>query len=351
MSTARAAIGQLAFMNTAPCQSALFKQQPSDFCVSEDLGFTLSGAGEHQCYQIRKTGINTQQVVRHLAKLAGVREHDIGYAGLKDRMGVCVQWLSVYQPQRQEIDTSSLAALGVEILQSTRNSRKIRRGSHRGNAFVIRLRKVDSAGHDELEERLGNIARRGVPNYFGEQRFGRNNDNVAMARRLFSGELRLKKGFKKGMLLSAARSFVFNALLAERVAAGTWDQYLPGDVMNLSGTESVFVPSAWDAVLAERLERADIHPTGALWGAGELRSSAAARALEEAVAQRYADICAGLEKAGLQQARRSLRLTVNDMAWDFVDATDIEVRFMLPPGAYATSVLRELCLLKEAIDE
>jgi tRNA pseudouridine13 synthase len=351
MSAAREAIAQLAFTAEPPKFNAVFKLVADDFCVTEDLGFALSGDGEHHCFQIRKTDVTTTQVVKHLAQLAGVREHDVGYAGLKDRMGVCVQWLSVYQPHRQNIDISALEATGVEVLQRMRNSRKIRRGSHKHNEFVIRLRGVDATAHSELEERLQRVAQKGVPNYFGEQRFGHSNRNVDMALRLFSGQLRLRRGFKKGMLLSAARSYVFNELLSQRVRSKNWDTYLAGDVMSLAGTESVFVPEQWDATLADRLRSGDIHPTGALWGSGPLRSSADTRVLEEQVAQCHQDLCEGLEAAGMMQARRSLRLTVGAMSWQFLQNEDLEVRFTLPPGAYATSVLREVCELKEAIDE
>ncbi len=350
MNAPREAIAQLQYMIAPPTTSAVFKKIASDFCVTEDLGFELSGAGEHHCFQIRKTGVSTPQVVRNLAKIAGVREHDVGYAGLKDRMGVCVQWFSVYQPHRASIDTSALESMHVEILRSTRNSRKIRRGSHRRNEFEIRLRDVGQQAQDDLAQRLARIAVEGVPNYFGEQRFGRENSNVAIALRLFSADLKLRKGFQRGILLSAARSYVFNELLSQRVGAGQWNRYMNGDVMNLAGTESVFVPELWDDALQARLQSADIHPTGALWGSGELRSRDDTRAFELMLAKEHHDICAGLAQFGLQQARRSLRLMVEDLRWEFLD-TDLVVRFALPPGAYATSVLREVCGLKEAIDE
>ncbi len=350
MSTSREAITQLAYMIGQPTHFAVFKKKPEDFCVTEDLGFELSGEGEHHCFQIRKIGLTTQQVVRELAKIAEVKEHDVGYAGLKDRMGVCVQWFSVYQPHKSDIDTSSLASSALEIVQSTRNSRKIRRGSHRRNEFTIRLRDIDQQAQTDLNRRLQRIAVDGVPNYFGEQRFGRQNGNVEMAQRLFAGTLKLRKGFKRSMLLSAARSYVFNELLSHRVRTGQWNRYLKGDVMNLAGTESVFVPESWDETLEGRLQSADIHPTGALWGSGDLRSGDDAMALELTVAQKHQELCDGLEQAGLKQARRSLRLMVEDVAWEMLDK-ELVVRFALPPGAYATSVLREVCGLKEAIDE
>ena len=350
MIAAREAIAQLEFMLGPPTATAIFKKHAKDFCVTEDLGFELSGEGEHHCFQIRKTELSTPQVVRQLAQAAGVKEHDIGYAGLKDRMGVCVQWFSVYQPHQREIDTSALESENLEILQRTRNSRKIRRGSHKRNEFVIRLRDIDPQAGEGLAQRLQVISVEGVPNYFGEQRFGNENSNVKMAHKLFAGSLKLRRGFQKGMLLSAARSFVFNELLSLRVGTRQWNTYISGDVMNLAGTESVFVPQLWDDTLQERLHSADIHPTGALWGDGDLRTRDEARAVELAVAQEHSALCQGLQQAGVKQARRSLRLIAEALRWQFID-NDLEVRFALPPGAYATSVLREVCGLKEAIDE
>lgn len=360
MSEAQEAFGRLGFALGAPQVTAVFKQSAQDFRVNEDLGFELSGEGQHLCLHISKTEVNTQHVVRHLARLANVQERDIGYAGLKDHMGVCEQWLSIYQAKAQEVDFGSLAQIGVEVLSTVRNSRKIRRGSHRSNGFSIVLRDFVSTAmvplsaeevREDVEARLSQIRALGVPNYFGEQRFGHAHSNILMARRLFSGELRLKKGFKRGMLLSAARSFVFNAVLSERVKQNNWDQHLPGDVMNLAGTGSVFEAPEWDETLAGRLDAKDIHPTGPLWGKGALRSSADAAAVEMAVASEQAVLCEGLEAAGLEQARRSLRLIAADLNWNWLDDDSLELSFALPPGTYATAVLRELCVLKEAKNE
>lgn len=346
----REAIGALAFAFGAPECSAVFKHEPADFCVDEELGFELSGAGDHLCLQIRKTGVATPQVVRLIEKAAGVREVDIGYAGLKDKQGVCVQWFSIHLPGKQTAEKGDpeIAGPGIEVLQRVRNSKKIRRGSHRGNRFRICLRGLQSSApgvRATLTARLEMIAERGVPNYFGEQRFGNENNNVAMALQMFAGELKAARGFKRSMLLSAARSQFFNAVLSRRVAEQTWDRYLPGDVINLQGSDSVFVPAQWDDVLQDRLQQFDVHPTGPLWGKGELRSSGDAVALELACELQHKALCAGLEAAGLQHARRSLRLPVKDLQWTFTPEENLLLEFVLPPGTYATSVLRELVWL------
>ena len=338
-----------------PEVEALFKQTPGDFQVTEELGFALTGSGEHACLRIRKTGVTTQDVVRLLARCAGIREFDVGYGGLKDRQGVCEQWFSLYQPVPAPLLLEDLAERGIEVLESCRNSRKLRRGSHRANRFRIRLRDPQWCGGAEqgtvlqaLQERLALVARRGVPNYFGEQRFGRDGGNVDQARQLFAGALRMAKGYKRGLLLSSARSQVFNAVLSQRVQQQAWDTRLEGDVWNLNGSDSIFDAPQWTQELQARLQAFDIHPTGPLWGAGVLRSTGEARALELAVGARWQDLCDGLEAAGLTQARRALRLPVQDLQWQAMDNGDLDIEFALPPGTYATAVLREVCILKEA---
>lgn len=349
--SSREAMSVYAYAQSAPSSTAEFKTELADFCVDEDIGFELSGAGEHLCVRVRKSGVTTSIVARALASAAGVREADIGYAGMKDKQGICTQWFSIYLPSTREPDFSSLPGMGIEILQLCRNSRKIRRGSHRANIFQIRLRDIVStrpqvSAKDDLETRLAYVADNGVPNYFGEQRFGIENNNVAMAERYFNGQLRLGRGLKRGVVLSSARSFIFNALLSDRVTEKCWNTYVTGDVMNLNGTDSVFVPDQWDAILQDRLQRFDIHPTGPLWGAGELRTTSAAKALEEKCSVRHKSLCVGLEKAGLQQSRRSLRLLVGSLQFQWLSNSDLELKFSLPPGAYATSVLREICGLR-----
>jgi tRNA pseudouridine13 synthase len=181
-----------------------------------------------------------------------------------------------------------------------------------------------------------------VPNYFGEQRFGRDGDNVANARAMFAG--RRVRREQRTLLISAARSELFNRVLAQRVQRACWDSPLDGEVWMLDGSRSVFGPEPFDDALAQRLASFDIHPTGPLWGRGELRTAGDAAQLErdalgdeEALALR-----AGLEAEGLKQERRALRLQPADLAWTWRDDNALELAFALPPGAYATVVLAEL---------
>jgi tRNA pseudouridine13 synthase len=181
-----------------------------------------------------------------------------------------------------------------------------------------------------------------VPNYFGEQRFGRGGDNVAKALAMFGGR-RVRRD-ERTLLLSAARSQLFNRVLAARVQAGSWDRALEGEVWILDGSRSVFGPEPWDDTLAARLAAFDIHPSGPLWGAGAPRATDEALAVETAALDDAESLALrqGLERAGLKQERRALRLRPADLAWEWPAADRLRLAFALPPGTYATAVLAEL---------
>jgi tRNA pseudouridine13 synthase len=263
----------------------------------------------------------------------------VGFAGLKDRHAVTRQAFTLQLAGRAEPDWNALGIEGVRVLSVARHSRKLRRGAHRGNRFEIRLREVEGDA-DAIGARLDAIAARGVPNYFGEQRFGREGGNVALAQAMFGGR-RLPRE-QRGIALSAARSALFNAALARRVADASWNQPLDGEVWMLDGTHAIFGPEPWSDALARRLDALDIHPTGPMWGRGDLRSSGVVAALEREVAQAHADLEAGLEQAGLSQERRALRLRVRELRHAWTDSSVLELGFSLDSGAFATGMLREL---------
>lgn len=334
----------------APALRARMRSVPEDFIVEEIDAFPASGAGEHLLLTVRKRGMNTGFAAKTIAQWAGVAESAIGYAGMKDRHALTTQRFSVWLPKKVAPDLEALQREDLEPLDAHWHSRKLPRGAHAGNRFVLTLREVDGE-RDAIETRLAAIAARGVPNYFGEQRFGRGGDNIAKALAMFAGR-RVGRD-ERGFLLSAARAELFNRALSARVADGSWDTPREGEVWMLDGSRSVFGPEPWNATLAERLARFDIHPSGPLWGRGELRSVDAAREIELAA---LADDSAlalrnGLERAGLQQERRALRLQAQDLAWDWADARTLCLRFALPPGGYATAVLRELGVCEGAAGE
>ncbi|MGN6113634.1 MAG: tRNA pseudouridine(13) synthase TruD [Luteimonas sp.] len=262
----------------APVLSARIRVAPEDFRVDEIDGFEAEGSGEHLLLTVEKRGMNTAFAAKLIAQWAGIDEAGIGYAGLKDRHALTTQRFSVHLPRRIAPDTAALEAHeGLRVLGATWHSRKLPRGALAGNRFALRLRGAAGA-RDAVDARLQAIAARGVPNYFGEQRFGRDGDNVGNALAMFAGR-RVARA-QRTHLLSAARSQLFNRVLAARVEAGSWDAALEGEVWMLDGSRSVFGPLPFDDALAARLAAFDIHPTAPLWGRGELRRADGAAALE-----------------------------------------------------------------------
>lgn len=318
---------------------ARLRVAPEDFIVEEILGYDADGAGEHALLWVEKRGANTDWVARELARFAEVPPVNVGYAGLKDRHAVTRQAFSVQLPGRPDPDWSAFPHAEVKVLAATRHSRKLKRGALRGNRFVLTLREV--CGEREAAERvLQQIAARGVPNYFGEQRFGREGGNLAQARAMFAGR-RMDRD-KRSILLSAARSQIFNSVLAARVEQGTWDTALPGEIWSLAGSRSWFGPEPFGDALAGRLAQGDIHPSGPLWGEGEPPATDVVGALERQVAAEHADLAEGLVKARMEHERRALRLMPKDLRWRWLDDATLELAFELPAGAYATAVIREL---------
>ncbi|MDH3758147.1 MAG: tRNA pseudouridine(13) synthase TruD [Gammaproteobacteria bacterium] len=338
MSINTGALPEWARAHGAPLFAATIRDRPSDFQVVENLGFEFSGSGEHDYLWVEKTAANTDWVARQLARHAGVRPADVGYAGMKDRHAVTRQWFSV--PGRGAADWASFAADGAVILGIHRHQRKLRRGAHKSNAFRIALRTPDAGGmRQTVDERLASIAARGLPNYFGPQRFGRDGANLDLARRLFAGA-RLKRD-KRSIAISAARSFLFNQILSARVADGSWERILPGEVVNLDGSGSVFRADAVDESLERRVADMDIHPTATLWGLRSEISPGVIESLERRVAEAHSDLSVGLEQLGVKAAHRPLRLRVSDLSWDVEDDA-LWLDFTLPAGGFATAVLREI---------
>lgn len=321
-----------------PAQGRL-RVEPEDFVVREWLGFGADGEGDHWLLTVRKRGANTQWVAKQLARLAQIHPRDVGFAGLKDRNAVTEQAFTV--PLRSAVgDWLGIAGDGFEVLAAERHRRKLKRGALRGNDFEIVVRGL-VADAEALGQRIDAIAARGVPNYFGPQRFGIDGANLMRAQRWFAGEIELQDRFERGFALSAARAALFNAVLAHRVTHSTWNELQAGDVANLDGSNSVFRVDSLDDVLTERCRTFDIHPTGPLWGSGELMSQAEIAVLERSMAAEHAVLSEGLGRAGLEQERRSLRLRVSECRYS-VAASELRLHFRLPRGAFATAVLHEL---------
>jgi len=293
--------------------SCQIRTTPSDFKVTEHLDIEFSGDGEHDWLWIEKTGANTNWVANQLAKLANVPAKDVGYSGLKDRHAITRQWFSVRRPSGTGTDWGLLDVVGVELLEQHRHLRKLKRGAHRSNEFRIALRSNEIDAHREaIDQRLQTISEQGVPNYFGEQRFGRDGSNIELGEAVLAGR-RVARN-KRSIGISALRSLQFNHELSARVEAGTWNTMLTSDKANLDGTGSVFDAEEVDEELVRRCAELDIHPCGVL---------------------------PALDAIGVKAAHRPLRMCVRDLRWIFDDHT-VWLEFRLDRGNFATAVLREI---------
>ncbi|MFE8031948.1 tRNA pseudouridine(13) synthase TruD [Thiohalocapsa marina] len=378
-----------------PPVRGVLRARPEDFIVEEELAFGPDGEGEHCLLRVRKTGANTEWTARLLARLCGIPAKAVGYAGLKDRHAVTTQWFSVLLGNQQPPDWSPLEAEGIEVLECHRHRRKLRRGLLAANHFRLRLRAVQG-DLDGLAQRLKTIAIDGVPNYFGPQRFGHDDGNLIRADALFRTQSGIQsdnqtsaKGgrrgarqpdrHQRGLWLSAARSQLFNEVLATRVQQRTWRQALPGERLQLFGSHSHFLAEQIDDDIRARVDSGDLQPTGPLFGAGGPLTTADVADLETAVANRFPNWLAGLAAADLRQERRPLGLLPEHIGLEFpapdaasdsdpvpdsvseqgadhdsaqvsdvasgADSGQVLLCFTLPPGSYATAVLRELFYL------
>lgn len=299
------------------------KQHNADFKVTEIPLVQPSGAAEdeHIWLYIEKNGANTAWIAKRIAEVANVKEMDVGYAGMKDRHSISRQWFSIYLPRVAEPDFSQLNDDEVTLLEQTRHSKKLRRGDLVGNHFEIRLRDIQG-DQAAIERSLEQVKALGVPNYFGEQRFGRDGNNIEAGRAMLAGETRVKQRNKKSIYLSAIRSLLFNEVLAARIQQGFWGQTLEGDVLNN-----------------------EQQPTGPMWGRGRSSTSAQALDIEQLIIDKYATLADGLEHAGLKQERRDLVSKPKELSWKWLhngEQTDLVLSFSLAAGHYATSVLKEL---------
>ncbi|WP_448568633.1 tRNA pseudouridine(13) synthase TruD [Thalassotalea ganghwensis] len=335
----------LSYLNGKPSSRGLLRSQMQDFVVLEQLPFEPSGEGEHLLVNVRKSGQNTVFVAQQLAKFFKVKPAQVTYAGLKDRFAVTEQWFGVHLPGKGHDSLDDFSVEGVEVIAFSRHHKKLRTGALSGNRFIITLRDVD--GLAELQQRWQAVTKQGVPNYYGEQRFGINQGNIESAKAMFSGK-KIKDRKKRSIYLSAARSYLFNTLLSQRVEAGKFSQIQPGDIMMLAGSQSIFPVTDVDETLTKRLEEGDIDITSCLWGQGELRTGQHVAELESELKQSFPELCQGLEQFGLKQERRRIRLMISDAKIEFNnDAKLAKLDFFLPSGSFATTVLRELLVYKD----
>jgi tRNA pseudouridine13 synthase len=320
--------------------SAVLKATAEDFQVDEVLDIPLSGDGEHLWLWVEKRGLNTEEAARRLARAAGVQLRTVSYAGLKDRQALTRQWFSIQLAGKADPDMSAAENETLKILNSTRHKRKLQRGAHAANGFTLRLTQLN-ADKDALQARLESIAKAGIPNYFGAQRFGYEGGNLGEARDYASRQALPEQRAVRSRLLSTARSYLFNQVLAARVADGSWQQAQVGDLLAFTDSRSFF-PAGIEECSDPRLAILDLHPTGPQWGAGQSPASGATATLENEVAERESALRDWLTRAGMEHERRILRLPIGGLTWHYPEPDILQLEFVLPPGCFATALVREL---------
>ncbi|EJB8381055.1 tRNA pseudouridine(13) synthase TruD [Pseudomonas aeruginosa] len=324
----------------AACGEAVLKAVAEDFQVDEVLDIPLSGEGEHLWLWVEKRGLNTEEAARRLGRAAGVQQKNVSYAGLKDRQALTRQWFSLHLPGKADPNLGAAEGADLRILRRTRHSRKLQRGAHAANGFTLRLTGL-RAERALLDARLERIAADGVPNYFGLQRFGHGGGNLVDARSCAEQSLLPANRNLRSRFLSAGRSYLFNRLLAERVAGGSWNRAAVGDLLAFTDSRSFFLAGEEECRDA-RLAALDLHPTGPLWGEGDPPSGAGVLERELALAGSEPALCRWLAKAGMAHERRILRLPIQGLAWHYPEPDVLQLEFVLPAGCFATVVVREI---------
>ena len=334
---------QLNYLLGKPQQAGRLKAEFADFIVREELGYPLSGEGEFVAVKIRKTNANTLFVGERLAKFAGISERNMSYAGLKDRHAVTEQWFCLHLAGKETPDFSQFECEGVEILEVTRHNRKIRVGSLVGNHFELLLRDVSES--EEITQRLSRLQAVGFPNYFTEQRFGRDGHNLTQALRWANGEITVKDRKKRSFYLSAARSEVFNLVVSQRIADHLTQTVLVGDYVQLAGSNSFFIVNESEvAETQQRLVSGDVLLTAPLIGEKSLELTACEQ--EKAIIERHSTLVALMNKERMTNARRAMLCKPQDFSWQF-ESEGLRLKFFLESGSYATALVRELIQLTE----
>ena len=339
-------LAELNYFYGKPTVHGLYKQQYEDFIVIEELGFDLTGEGEHILVYLEKKDCNTIYVAEQLAKYVGISAKNVSYAGLKDRQAVTQQWFSLHMPGKETPDFSQFDLAGCRILQINRHNKKLKIGALKGNRFKIILRNLSDK--QVIEPKLNLIKQYGVPNYFGEQRFGREQNNIIQAIKWASGEISVKDRKKRSFYLSAARSAIFNQIVSQRIEQNIQQTVLDGDILQLSKSNSWFVSNSDELpLLQQRLQNGEINITAPMVGDSPLGTASVALEFETSCLKRWSCFEELFKKERMATIRRSILLRPEQFEWQWISENDIEISFYLPSGCYATSVLRELIIGKE----
>ena len=335
------------------------KCSPEDFVVEELAAYEPSGEGTHLFLKFEKRGLTTDAAVRAITKALGIQMRDVGIAGMKDKVAVTTQWVSVPAPPKApdlEERAKALVIDNIKVLDAKRHTNKLKTGHLKGNRFDLIVRDVPADAVADVVATMERIGKEGVPNAFGTQRFGTQGDNAQKAREWLTGKVRAPGDPRlRRFHFSALQSAAFNALLDARIADGTWNQPLLGDLLKKEDTGGMFLCTDVQAD-RERADRGEVCPTGPIVGARMRWPEGEVKALEERLVAPFLE-AVDLERARSlgEGTRRALRLHVSGCSVAQVmnnegvpganendnreQLRSLRVQFVLPNGAYATTVL------------
>ncbi|WP_438864718.1 tRNA pseudouridine(13) synthase TruD [Neptunicella sp.] len=330
------------YQHDKPQSSGIIKSTPEDFQVTEIPAYSLTGEGEHIYLWLQKRELNTAYVAEQLARFTGLPLRAISYAGRKDKYALTEQYIAVHLPGNHNPDWNSFDLEGARIISATRHNKKLRTGALKGNKFTLTIRQLSHP--EQVIQRLSLIKLAGVPNYYGEQRFGNQNSNLHLAQKLIQGE-NIRNRNKRSICISALRSWLFNETISQRLQHNLYARPLVGDVMKLAGTNSFFVAEQVDEQIQQRLQSGDIQLSAPLWGMGKLASEGHVAEFEQSIATQFDLVARTLESLKLEQERRAINLKPNNLEYQ-LDGNTLTLSFDLPSGCFATSIIRELIQLE-----
>jgi len=331
-----------------PGSGGRVKSSPGDFRVDEIPAYLPQGTGPHLWLRVEKRDRTTRDVARALARALEVPDREVGYAGMKDRAAVTTQWLSF--PASRDPDPASLEGEGYRVLECSRHQNKLRTGHLRGNRFAIAVRGGDL---DRARACAEALRTRGVPNFFGAQRFGAEGKNADLGRALLLGQMgdpevrrAARDRFLRRLVLSAWQSRMFNTWLAERLRDGLFATALAGDVMKKLESGGIFVCED-PAADAPRIAAFEISPAGPMFGHKLKPAGGEARAREDRLLQAEGVTAADLTRGGgeTEGTRRTARIPIS-VELEPMDG-GYQAIFELPKGSYATVVMGELTKTEE----
>ncbi len=341
------------------------KTRPEDFRVDEISAYEPSGEGEHVFVRFTKIDVTTPDALRAIARALGCDPREAGVAGMKDKRAVTTQTVSVHVPRGatgQDVAERArhLSLEGIQIHRASPHGHKLKAGHLSGNRFEIIVRDIPPRRFDEAGQALDGIARDGVPNAFGAQRFGVAGDNAQRALAWLRGEERGPRDRRMLRLLwSSLQSAVFNAVLEARVKDGTWASPIAGDLLKLRASGGLFVCE--DVVTdRERARTGEVSPTGPIIGPRMRWPEGVPAALERRIVDEIIGSNVDLSRARAlgDGTRRALRVWAQDLRWErcvaekadepSAGAACMRVSFVLPKGAYATTVLASAFGIQQA---